>query len=136
MASSLLQSNARRLLQTTNKKAFANIIQRHMAVVTLSDSKDVGKFNEVNSKTILYFTATWCPPCKKIKPIYENLSEKYNENVAFGKIDVDENSDSSVEFDVSAVPTFVFMDKKDVVARFTGADEGKLEDHIKDLESR
>ena len=44
--------------------------------------------------------------------MYEQLSDKYEDNVAFGKIDVDENSDASSEYDITAVPTFVFMDKE------------------------
>ena len=41
-------------------------------------------------KQILYFTASWCPPCKMIAPIYASLAETYPA-VAFGKIDIDDN---------------------------------------------
>ena len=54
----------------------------------------------MNDKSILYFTATWCPPCKAIKPVYEKLAKEYPE-VAFGKIDIDDNQETAAEFEVS-----------------------------------
>ncbi len=105
------------------------------SVVTLGDETSVEKFLTVNHKAVLYFTATWCPPCKAIKPIYEELAKKYPQ-VAFGKVDVDDNSDAATEFEISAVPTFVFFDGEDAVERFSGADQTKLEKQIQELQKR
>lgn len=76
-----------------------------------------------------------CPPCKVIKPIYENLSKEHTE-VAFGLVDVDENSDAALEFEISAVPTFVFFKGQTAVDKMPGADATKLEKLVKDLKSR
>ena len=76
-----------------------------------------------------------CPPCKAIKPVYEELATKYTD-VAFGKVDVDDNSDAAMEHQISAVPTFIFFDGEDPIERFSGADPNQLETLIKDLESR
>ena len=76
-----------------------------------------------------------CPPCKAIKPLYEELSDKYGD-VAFGKIDVDENSEAAAEFNISAVPTFIFFDGEEQIERFSGADPNQLESLIKDLDGR
>jgi len=70
-----------------------------------------------------------------IKPIYEQLADKYPE-VAFGKVDIDDNSDAAMEFQISAVPTFVFFDGDEPIERFSGADPNRLETLIKDLDSR
>ena len=80
----------------------------------------------------MYFTATWCPPCKMISPVYDELSSRYPD-VAFGKVDVDDNQDSAVEFQISAVPTFVFSKGKEVATKFSGADKGQLEKLVQDL---
>jgi thioredoxin 1 len=77
-----------------------------------------------------------CPPCKMIKPIFEGLATKYAGNVAFGKIDVDDNSDAALEFNITSVPTFVFFDGEVIVERFSGADQGKLESLLEDLDGR
>lgn len=103
-----------------------------MSVTTLSDQDAVEKFRTLNHKSVLYFTASWCPPCKIISPKYEKLSEQYTD-VAFGKVDVDDNSDAALDFEVSAVPTFVLFENEHATEKFAGADEEKLERHIKYL---
>ena len=54
------------------------------------------------------FFATWCGPCKMIAPQIEEMSKSL-ENVVFLKVDVDEAEDAAQEFNVSAMPTFIFM---------------------------
>jgi len=107
--------------------------KRWMSVFQLSDSDAVDKFRTINERSVLYFTAAWCPPCKMISPIYEDLSKKYPK-VAFGKIDVDDNQDSAMEFQISAVPTFVFSKGATAVNKFSGADKNQLEKYVQDLE--
>jgi thiol-disulfide isomerase/thioredoxin len=85
----------------------------------------------VSSSPFLSFSR--CPPCKMIKPVYEELSDKYDD-VAFGKIDIDENQDAAMEYQISSVPTFVFFDGKNKYGQFSGADKAQLESVIKDLD--
>ena len=103
-----------------------------MSVITLSDTDAVDKFRTINSKSVMYFTATWCPPCKMIAPIYTELSSKYPD-IAFGKVDVDENQDAAVEFQIQSVPTFVFSKNKESVNKFSGADKDQLESFLQEL---
>ena len=60
-----------------------------------------------NSKKIFYFTATWCPPCKRIAPIFESLSAEYPD-IFFVKIDVDDLPDAASFGNIRSVPTFHF----------------------------
>ena len=108
---------------------------RLFSVINLSDLEAVDKFKAVNSKSLLYFTATWCPPCKQIKPIYEQMA-KDHPTVAFGKVDVDDNADAAVEYEISAVPTFVALHSEEAVARFSGADSNQLTAVVKALEDK
>ena len=70
------------------------------SVFNLSDEEAVDKFRTINDKSILYFTATWCPPCKAIKPVYEKMSKDHPE-VAFGKVDIDDNAEAAAKYEVS-----------------------------------
>jgi thioredoxin 1 len=103
-----------------------------MSVTVLGDGEAVAKFRTVNPKSVVYFTATWCPPCKRISPIYATLSETYP-NVAFGKVDIDDNQNSAMDFKISAVPTFVFSRGEETVNKLSGADEVQLEKFVKEL---
>uniref|UniRef100_A0A6U3RSM6 Thioredoxin domain-containing protein n=1 Tax=Ditylum brightwellii TaxID=49249 RepID=A0A6U3RSM6_9STRA len=129
----------RQLNSSTSRKcmrtAVVHMNRRWMSVVNLSDSEAVEKFRMLNSKSVLYFTATWCPPCKAIAPKYEAMSKRHP-SVAFGKVDVDENSDVALDFEIRAVPTFVLFDGEKATEKFSGADEEKLEKHVIELEGR
>ena len=57
-------------------------------------------------KKILYFTASWCGPCKALAPRMESLSGQIN----YQKIDVDQNSELSVRYGVRNVPSLVLVD--------------------------
>ncbi|RLN93459.1 hypothetical protein BBJ28_00003361 [Nothophytophthora sp. Chile5] len=59
-------------------------------------------------KAIVYFTAKWCPPCKMIGPIYDELSAKYD-GIAFAKLDVDELNDTTSKAGVRSMPTFFYF---------------------------
>ena len=67
-----------------------------------------------------------------IAPIYTELATKYPD-VAFGKVDVDENQDSAVEFQIQAVPTFIFSKNEEMVNKFSGADKDQLEKLVQEL---
>lgn len=93
------------------------------------------RFKDANPASSTLQTRPRCPPCKVIKPVYEEMATKYTD-VAFGKVDVDENSDAAVEFEISAVPTFVFFDGEEPIERFSGADPNMLESLVKALDAR
>lgn len=67
-----------------------------------------------------------------ISPVYDELSKKYPD-VAFGKVDVDDNQESAQKFEINAVPTFVFSKGEEAVNKFSGADQVQLEKLIEDL---
>lgn len=75
---------------------------------------------------VIDFFATWCGPCKRIAPTYEKLSEAFT-NVKFFKVDVDESPEIVNQYDISAMPTFVFLKDGKEVKRVEGADMAGLE---------
>merc|ERR1712217_882371 len=86
----------------------------------------------IKEKEVVFvdFTASWCPPCKMIKPVFEEWAEKFKDNdkVKFVKIDVDENDEVAREYAISSMPTFkVFKSgKEDENGGFGGASIDKL----------
>lgn len=70
--------------------------------------KDNVKFNG-NRPVVLDYTASWCPPCKKLNPVYDELAKEYEGKVDFYKIDVDDNPDLMTIFEVKSMPTLIFI---------------------------
>jgi thioredoxin 1 len=58
------------------------------------------------------FWATWCPPCKQLKPTIEALEKEYAGRIEITSIDVDQDKSLSEKFNVEAIPTLVFLDAK------------------------
>ena len=71
-------------------------------------------------KQVYYFTADWCGPCKKVRPIVEELSRDQSE-VKFQIIDVDSEIEMAQDFEIKSVPTFVVMKDNKEIHRVTGA---------------
>ncbi len=70
-------------------------------------------------KHILYFTAEWCNPCKRTRPIAEELDR---ENVIkFQFIDADDNGDLCRKFEIKAIPTFILIEDNKEIRRMNGA---------------
>ena len=67
-------------------------------------------------KEILYFSSSWCQPCKMLGPIMESLSGQIN----FRKIDVDNDTELSVKYGVRNIPTLVLLENGEAVNRMTG----------------
>ena len=71
-----------------------------------------GRIMPANGKpTIVDFSATWCPPCKQLKPIFEKLAEEFKGRINFVTIDVDENPDLAQAYGVQNIPMMVFLNK-------------------------
>jgi len=84
------------------------------------------------SLVIIDFTASWCGPCQMVAPYYEQLSEEFPD-IVFLKVDVDECQDIAMKYDVSAMPTFLFLKQGEVVDRMMGANLPKLKEMMEDL---
>jgi len=80
--------------------------------------------------TVYYFTADWCNPCEKVRPIVKELNREQTD-VLFQTIDVDDNLDLISKFSVRSVPTFIFFEEGIEKRRITGAQtKEQLEDFI------
>jgi thioredoxin 1 len=70
-------------------------------------------------KHMLYFTADWCNPCKKVRPIVEEL--KREEAISVIYVDVDDNIELCETYEIKSIPTFLILEDGIEVNRMTGA---------------
>jgi len=73
---------------------------------------------------IFYFTADWCNPCKKTRPIVEELNRESTE-ARFQIIDVDIEGELARKFEVRSIPTFIVIQNGQEIKRPTGAQTRK-----------
>jgi thioredoxin-like negative regulator of GroEL len=69
-------------------------------------------------KNVFYFTADWCSPCKKTRPVVEELKK---EGFQFQMIDVDYEQLLAKQFQVKSIPTFILLEDGKELGRVTGA---------------
>lgn len=80
------------------------------------------EFDSVIKKpiAIIDFWAEWCPPCRMVAPIIEEIEKKFKE-ITFAKIDIDKNKELALRFDVEIVPTLLIFRKGRLIDRIIGA---------------
>ena len=69
-------------------------------------------------KTMKYFSATWCGPCKAFKPIMQEVA---NDGYSIEFIDVDQSQEPATKYGIRSVPTTVIEENGIEVNRFVGA---------------
>ncbi len=69
---------------------------------------------------VVDFWAVWCGPCRLIAPVVEELAGAYDGRVKFVKLDVDENPDLAVRYNVMSIPTLGVFRGGKMVDRIIG----------------
>lgn len=99
---------------------------------------DDAHFNEAVQKYPLMLIdcwAEWCGPCRTIAPVVDQLARDYSGRLVVGKLNVDENQQTSLRFAVMSIPTLLIMKDGQEVDRIIGAVprqviEDKLKKHM------
>ena len=90
--------------------------------------------NEVlqNDKvTLIDLWAEWCGPCRMMSPVVEELAKEYGDRVVIGKLNVDDNPEVPVNYNVRGIPTFLLFKNGELKEKIVGAQTKKfLQDRI------
>lgn len=66
------------------------------------------------------FWATWCGPCKMIAPIVKEIADEYDGKILVGKVNVDEEPDLTMQYNVSSIPTLMVFKSGQLVNKAVG----------------
>ena len=82
--------------------------------------------------SVVDFSATWCGPCQKMKPVFHKLAAEFADKYNFVTIDIDENPGLAEKYHIQVVPTFIFIDADGEEGdRISGAvEESELRDKL------
>ncbi|HOO19139.1 MAG TPA: thioredoxin [Paludibacteraceae bacterium] len=70
---------------------------------------------------VVDFWAEWCGPCRMMSPIIDELAHEYEGKVEIGKLNVDENAETTEEYGIMNIPTLLFFKNGQVVDKQVGA---------------
>lgn len=79
-------------------------------------------FDEVvnTGVTLVDFWAEWCGPCRMMAPAIEELAAEYDGKATIAKVNVDNESELAVKFNVSSIPTLLVLKDGEIARQFIG----------------
>mgnify|MGYP003333397766 FL=1 len=90
---------------------------------------DIEKALSLDS-SVVYFTASWCQPCKQLKPIYAKAGMSDSKNQYF-IIDIDTIDNKYLErYNIKSVPTLFLMNKEEVIKTITARTAEKIIEQV------
>ena len=82
-------------------------------------------------QVLVDFFATWCGPCKMLAPVIAEISERYEGKVKVGKVNVDEENELAMKYQISSIPTLVlFKDGKIINIKVGLSSKSEIENMI------
>lgn len=92
-----------------------------MAGQTFTDSNFADQVLKSTVPVVVDFWAEWCPPCKIIAPVLDDLVKEYEGKVVIGKMTADENTEVPGQYTVMSLPTVMIFKNGEPVQMLVGA---------------
>jgi thioredoxin 1 len=90
-------------------------------VHNISDANFDSEVLKSETPVFVDFWATWCPPCKIVGPIVEEIAEEMEGKVKVCKVNVDENQHTAQSYGIKAIPTLMLFKNGSAVKTLVGA---------------
>lgn len=88
--------------------------------ITLTDENFEEEVIESDKPVLVDFWATWCGSCMMLAPIVTEIAEEYADELKVGKVNVDEQPVTSLEYKVASIPTLMLFKGGKVVKKTVG----------------
>ncbi len=91
------------------------------AIVNLSTATFDESVVAADQPVVVDFWAEWCGPCKTISPILSELADELSGQVTVAKVNVDDNPELAMRYNVMSIPTLLVFRGGEVQKRIVGA---------------
>ncbi|MCK4580872.1 MAG: thiol reductase thioredoxin, partial [Dehalococcoidia bacterium] len=78
-------------------------------VIEVTDRNFEEEVLRSDTPTEVDFWAPWCGPCRMVSPIYDKVSEEYDGRFKFCKINVDENPQAAMQYQIRSIPMQMYF---------------------------
>ena len=93
-----------------------------MSILKITDENFEEEVLKSDKTVVVDFYADWCGPCKMQSLIIEELANE-NQNIKVGKLNVDENPNTAVKYEVMSIPTILVIKNGEISKEFVGLTE-------------
>jgi thioredoxin 1 len=90
-------------------------------ITSTTDAKFESDINVSEKLVIVDMWADWCGPCKMMEPVLEEIAKEHGEKVKVIKINIDQNQETPIRFNIMNIPTLLFFKDGKEVDRLIGA---------------
>lgn len=94
-----------------------------MSVISLNEKNFEEEVLKSEKAVLIDFWASWCGPCRMMSPVIDAIAEEMGETVKVCKINIDEEQNLAVKYNVMSIPTFVVLKSGKEVARSVGVQD-------------
>ena len=91
-----------------------------MEVLKITESNFEEEVLQSQKQTLVDFYADWCGPCQIMAPVIKKIAEEAPDNMQIGKVNVDENQELAIKYDVESIPTLILFENGKEKKRLLG----------------
>lgn len=91
-----------------------------MSEINLKEENFEEEVLKSEKPVLVDFWATWCGPCQMLAPVLEEIAEEYKDKIKVGKINIDNERNLAIKYQVVSIPTLMIFKNGEIVKTAVG----------------